>query len=75
MNTGLLAHIAKGDGSLILKLHGVVACQHPASVSADTGSEECRRRKVKCNGQQPCRRCGNLDLTCLRALLGLINRD
>lgn len=28
LNTGLLAHIAKGDGSRILKLHGVSTYQH-----------------------------------------------
>ncbi|KAH8704226.1 fungal-specific transcription factor domain-containing protein [Talaromyces proteolyticus] len=26
--------------------------------------EECRRRKIKCNGDKPCRRCGNLKLNC-----------
>ncbi|KAJ5597205.1 hypothetical protein N7537_007289 [Penicillium hordei] len=36
-----------------------------ATVGADVSSEECRRRKIKCDGQQPCHRCGNLDLTCL----------
>ncbi|KAF2746438.1 hypothetical protein M011DRAFT_445229 [Sporormia fimetaria CBS 119925] len=28
---------------------------------------ECKRRKIKCNGQTPCERCGNLSLDCLYA--------
>ncbi|KAI1341049.1 hypothetical protein F5Y15DRAFT_376785 [Xylariaceae sp. FL0016] len=28
---------------------------------------ECKRRKIKCNGQTPCQRCGNLNLQCLYA--------
>ncbi|KAI9782940.1 MAG: hypothetical protein M1839_004415 [Geoglossum umbratile] len=28
---------------------------------------ECKRRKIKCNGQVPCQRCGNLALECLYA--------
>ncbi|KAG5929144.1 hypothetical protein E4U42_006968 [Claviceps africana] len=28
---------------------------------------ECKRRKIKCNGQTPCQRCGNLNLACLYA--------
>lgn len=27
-------------------------------------SNECKRRKIKCNGQTPCQRCGNLNLSC-----------
>jgi hypothetical protein len=30
-------------------------------------SNECKRRKIKCNGQTPCQRCGNLNLQCLYA--------
>lgn len=26
---------------------------------------ECKRRKIKCNGETPCRRCGSLSLDCL----------
>ncbi|OAA58649.1 fungal specific transcription factor [Niveomyces insectorum RCEF 264] len=26
---------------------------------------ECKRRKIKCNGETPCQRCGNLNLACL----------
>lgn len=34
----------------------------------DTGcSNECKRRKIKCNGQTPCQRCGHLNLQCLYA--------
>ena len=28
---------------------------------------ECKRRKIKCNGQAPCQRCGNLNLECVYA--------
>ncbi|KAK2748722.1 hypothetical protein FQN57_000303 [Myotisia sp. PD_48] len=28
---------------------------------------ECKRRKIKCNGQMPCQRCGHLSLECLYA--------
>ncbi|RMD44688.1 hypothetical protein DV735_g390, partial [Chaetothyriales sp. CBS 134920] len=28
---------------------------------------ECKRRKIKCNGQTPCHRCGNLNLDCIYA--------
>ena len=28
---------------------------------------ECKRRKIKCNGQTPCQRCGNLTLECIYA--------
>ncbi|QIX01738.1 hypothetical protein AMS68_007255 [Peltaster fructicola] len=28
---------------------------------------ECKRRKIKCNGQSPCQRCGNLNLECIYA--------
>ncbi|KAF1841157.1 uncharacterized protein K460DRAFT_359678 [Cucurbitaria berberidis CBS 394.84] len=28
---------------------------------------ECKRRKIKCNGQTPCQRCGSLNLECLYA--------
>lgn len=30
-------------------------------------SNECKRRKIKCNGETPCQRCGNLNLQCLYA--------
>ncbi|GAB1316109.1 hypothetical protein MFIFM68171_06319 [Madurella fahalii] len=30
-------------------------------------SNECKRRKIKCNGQTPCQRCGHLNLQCLYA--------
>ncbi|KAB8338770.1 hypothetical protein FH972_021715 [Carpinus fangiana] len=28
---------------------------------------ECKRRKIKCNGETPCQRCGNLNLECIYA--------
>lgn len=30
----------------------------------NTLSNECKRRKIKCNGETPCQRCGNLSLPC-----------
>ncbi|KAJ8608667.1 hypothetical protein MRB53_039551 [Persea americana] len=30
-------------------------------------SNECKRRKIKCNGETPCKRCGNLSLDCVYA--------
>ena len=33
----------------------------------DDRSNECKRRKIKCNGQTPCQRCGNLNLECVYA--------
>ncbi|POR37274.1 Putative transcriptional regulatory protein [Tolypocladium paradoxum] len=36
-------------------------------VSLDDPSNECKRRKIKCNGETPCQRCGNLNLACLYA--------
>ncbi|KAL6718039.1 hypothetical protein ACLMJK_004124 [Lecanora helva] len=31
---------------------------------------ECKRRKIKCNGNTPCQRCGNLSLDCVYATNG-----
>lgn len=28
-------------------------------------SNECKRRKIKCNGQVPCQRCGRQHIECL----------
>ena len=32
-----------------------------------SSSNECKRRKIKCNGESPCQRCGNLSLECIYA--------
>lgn len=34
---------------------------------SDVTSNECKRRKIKCNGNTPCQRCGNLNLECVYA--------
>jgi hypothetical protein len=34
------------------------------SYSNEDDSNECKRRKIKCNGNTPCQRCGNLKLEC-----------
>ncbi|TVY16790.1 putative transcriptional regulatory protein [Lachnellula arida] len=33
-------------------------------VCSSSASNECKRRKIKCNGNTPCQRCGNLNLDC-----------
>lgn len=30
-------------------------------------SNQCKRRKIKCNGEIPCQRCGNMQLECIYA--------
>lgn len=43
-------------------------CRHTGPDHTLTGhSNECKRRKIKCNGQSPCQRCGHLNLQCLYA--------
>lgn len=37
------------------------------TVVLNVRSNECKRRKIKCNGQNPCQRCGHLNLQCLYA--------
>ena len=37
-----------------------VYCTEPDTIC----SNECKRRKIKCNGNTPCQRCGNLNLQC-----------
>ncbi len=39
----------------------------PDLCSRPRNSNECKRRKIKCNGQTPCQRCGHLNLQCLYA--------
>ncbi|KAL1875810.1 hypothetical protein Daus18300_003001 [Diaporthe australafricana] len=35
-----------------------------ADIYFENISNECKRRKIKCNGETPCQRCGNLGFTC-----------
>ncbi|KAH0361090.1 fungal transcriptional regulatory protein, partial [Aureobasidium melanogenum] len=42
-------------------------CHNTRDHAADSSSNECKRRKIKCNGQTPCQRCGNLALDCVYA--------
>lgn len=37
------------------------------TVTPTLHSNECKRRKIKCNGETPCQRCGHLNLPCLYA--------
>jgi hypothetical protein len=39
-------------------------CSLQSSTGLKQNSNECKRRKIKCNGQTPCQRCGNLNLEC-----------
>jgi hypothetical protein len=34
------------------------------ATAKDIGSNECKRRKIRCSGETPCGRCGNLGLDC-----------
>ena len=36
----------------------------PLNCTDKNRSNECKRRKIKCNGNKPCQRCGNLNLEC-----------
>jgi hypothetical protein len=43
-------------------------CSHQQTITDGFfPSNECKRRKIKCNGETPCQRCGNLNLACLYA--------
>lgn len=43
-------------------------CSHQQTIADGFfASNECKRRKIKCNGETPCQRCGNLNLACLYA--------
>lgn len=43
-------------------------CSHQQTITDGFfASNECKRRKIKCNGETPCQRCGNLNLACLYA--------
>ena len=44
---------------------GAQICPGLYGLSPNTAhSNECKRRKIKCNGNTPCQRCGNLNLQC-----------
>ena len=40
------------------------SCTIPEYHADGFDSNECKRRKIKCNGNTPCQRCGNLNLEC-----------
>ncbi|GKU11160.1 unnamed protein product [Fusarium langsethiae] len=46
--------------------YGVIHRHSPRRYSP-IETNECKRRKIKCNGETPCQRCGNLNLACLYA--------
>lgn len=46
---------------------GVLLRLDEANILSLFRSNECKRRKIKCNGETPCQRCGNLNLSCLYA--------
>jgi hypothetical protein len=43
---------------------GMPAYMHAHPHTNFSSSNECKRRKIKCNGNTPCQRCGNLNLEC-----------
>lgn len=45
----------------------------PSTNAKDCRSNECKRRKIKCNGGSPCQRCGNLGVECLYSALCCAN--
>lgn len=53
--------------TLCLSQQPVAGAAKPSAEQADRRSNECKRRKIKCNGETPCQRCGNLNLVCLYA--------
>ncbi|WKT47775.1 hypothetical protein QSH57_012680 [Fusarium oxysporum f. sp. vasinfectum] len=60
----------QGNGAKQTRIHidSLVSMLPPlnAFIFAATANE-CKRRKIKCNGETPCQRCGNLNLACLYA--------
>ncbi|PCD33242.1 hypothetical protein AU210_009474 [Fusarium oxysporum f. sp. radicis-cucumerinum] len=54
--------------TMIVHIDSLVSMLPPlnAFIFAATANE-CKRRKIKCNGETPCQRCGNLNLACLYA--------
>ncbi|CEI60542.1 unnamed protein product [Fusarium venenatum] len=60
------------DGIRLSKRHESSDVNHFGFLVAPHGQtqavgNECKRRKIKCNGETPCQRCGNLNLACLYA--------
>lgn len=53
---------ADNDGS-----QGAAGSKSRRSRYISLACNECKRRKIKCNGQTPCQRCGNLNLECVYA--------
>ncbi|KAF5604435.1 transcriptional activator acu-15 [Fusarium pseudoanthophilum] len=54
--------------TMIVHINSLVSMLLPKNgfIFAATANE-CKRRKIKCNGETPCQRCGNLNLACLYA--------
>lgn len=58
---------AGGQGSKRKSIDGSRAPRAKRNRYISIACNECKRRKIKCNGQTPCQRCGNLGLECLYA--------
>lgn len=59
--------VARGRNAVnILRKHGQsMNEQKHGALSLKLQSNECKRRKIKCNGQTPCGRCGRQDIECI----------
>ncbi|KAL8832199.1 MAG: hypothetical protein Q9191_000415 [Dirinaria sp. TL-2023a] len=53
--------------SIAWYMHPSVQSHQSISLTWQNISNECKRRKIKCNGETPCQRCGNLSLDCIYA--------
>ncbi|SCO49576.1 uncharacterized protein FFMR_09739 [Fusarium fujikuroi] len=54
--------------TMIVHINSLVSMLPPLNVFIFAATaNECKRRKIKCNGETPCQRCGNLNLACLYA--------
>ncbi len=58
-------HIREARGVGTSASHGEAARPICRRWQLKSGSNECKRRKIKCNGATPCQRCGNLSLECV----------
>ncbi|RMZ77534.1 hypothetical protein DV737_g4338, partial [Chaetothyriales sp. CBS 132003] len=56
-----------GDGSAAATPTGQRHTRSKRNRYISIACNECKRRKIKCNGQTPCHRCGNLNLDCVYA--------
>ncbi|KXJ88551.1 hypothetical protein Micbo1qcDRAFT_166604 [Microdochium bolleyi] len=66
-NTGPASIADDDDGDASPGAKGGAGQRSKRSRYISIACNECKRRKIKCNGETPCQRCGNLNLQCLYA--------